>query len=244
MTWRFLAALGALALLALGVDTAFGASSDKTGAIAVVAPATLDGDGRMITRRIDLIAPVTRVDRSPDFAVGEDGLTVGVLDAVIDENRVAHIVPGTPGQVECADPSVADSCVVVADVLGNAVVWFALLPRGARETVDLPPIVDLQDGYAEFVNGWEVRYAATIERDPTTCGDDVVSFSDFLRRFGPGSTTVVDLTTQQVTGVICGDEFVAPPTTVAADGSLTGAIVTAPTTTVVGPDPAVVPPGT
>ncbi len=142
------------------------------------------------------------------------------------QNRVARIVPGTPGEVTCANFDDPNRCVIVADVLGDAVVWFALMPRGPRDTVELPPIVDLQDGYAQFVNGWEVLYAPVIERDAETCGDDVVSFSDFLRRFGPGSTTVVDLETRQVTAVICGEEFVEPPTTVVYEGSLDGSIVT------------------
>ena len=240
-TWRFLAAIGALVLLAVGVDTAF-AGADKQGEIAVVAPATFDDDGNLIPRRVDLIDPVAFVVASPDFEIGDDGLTRGVLDLVLDADRTARITPGTPGEVTCANFSDANRCVVVADVLGEAVVWFALLPRGPRDTVELPPIVDLQDGYALFVNGWEVLYAPVIERDEATCGDDVVSFSDFLRRFGPGSTSVVDLETRQVTAVICGEEFVPPVTTVVYEGSLDGSIVTPSTSTVPVLDPDVEPP--
>ena len=88
-----------------------------------------------------------------------------------------------------------------ADLLGEAVVWFATLPKAERETVELPPIVDLEDGFAMFESGWRIRYAPVIVR---SCeGEDIVSFSDFLRRFGPGSTTVVDLETQLVTEVRC-----------------------------------------
>lgn len=241
MTWRFFAAIGAVALLAVGVDRVF-AHADKRGEIAVAAPATFDEDGDLIVRRVDLIEPVARVERSPDFGIGDDGLTVGLLDAVIDENRVARIVPGTPGEVTCGNLAAPDRCVILADVLGDAVVWFALLPQGPRDTVELPPIVDLQDGYAQFVNGWEVLYAPVIERDADSCGDDVVSFSDFLRRFGPGSTSIVDLETRQVTAVTCGEEFVPPPTTVVYEGSLDGSIVTPPTSTLPALDPDVAPP--
>lgn len=240
-TWRFLAAIGALVLLAVGVDTAF-AGNEKRGEIAVVAPATFDDDGNLIPRRIDLIDPVAFVVPSPDFEIGEDGLTRGVLDLVLDADRTARVAPGTPGQVTCENLADANRCVVVADLLGEAVVWFALLPRGPRDTVELPPIVDLQDGYAQFVNGWEVLYAPVIERDETSCGDDVVSFGDFLRRFGPGSTTVVDLETRQVTAVTCGEEFVPPPTTVVYEGSLDGSIVTPSTSTLPVLDPDVEPP--
>ncbi len=240
-TWRFLAAIGAVVLLAVGVDTAF-AGNEKRGEIAVVAPATFDDDGNLIPRRIDLIDPVAFVVPSPDFEVGEDGLTRGVLDLVLDADRTARVAPGTPGEVTCENFDDPNRCVVVADVLGEAVVWFALLPRGPRDTVELPPIVDLQDGYALFVNGWEVLYAPIIERDDATCGDDVVSFSDFLRRFGPGSTSVVDLETRQVTAVICGEEFVPPPTTVVYQGSLDGSIVLPSTSTLPVLDPDVEPP--
>jgi len=241
LTWRFLAAIGALALLAVGVNAAF-AGAEKSGEIAVVAPATFDANGNLIPRRIDLIEPVAFVVPSPDFEIGEDGLTVGVLDAVLDADRIARIVPGTPGEVTCANFDDPNRCVLVADVLGDAVVWFALMPRGPRDTVELAPIVDLQDGYALFVNGWEVLYAPVIERDADTCGDDVVSFSDFLRRFGPGSITVVDLETRQVTLVICGEEFVEPPTTAGYEGSLDGSIVTPSSSTLPVLDPDVAPP--
>jgi len=240
-TWRFFAAIGALVLLAVGVDAAFG-GEQKQGEIAVAASATFDDDGNLIERRIDLIEPVAFVVPSPDFEIGADGLSTGVLDAVIDADRIARIVPGTPGEVTCANFDDPNRCVIVADVLGDAVVWFALMPRGPRETVELPPIVDLQDGYAHFVNGWQVLYAPIIERDADSCGDDVVSFSDFLRRFGPGSTSIVDLETRQVTAVTCGEEFIPPPTTVVYEGSLDGSIVAPTTTTLPVLDPDVAPP--
>jgi hypothetical protein len=37
-------------------------------------------------------------------------------------------------------------------------------------------------------------------------GQDILSFSDFLKRFGPDSVTIVDLGTRQVTAVRCGAE--------------------------------------
>lgn len=238
LTWRFFAAIGALVLLAVGVDRAF-ANGGLQGETALVAPANFDDDGDLIPRRVDLIEPVNRIEASPNFEIGDDGRSVGVLDAVITDERIAHIVPETPGEVTCENFDDPDRCVLVADVLGDAVVWFALLPRAPRDTVELGPIVDLQDGYAQFSNGWEVLYAPVIERDADSCGDEVVSFSDFLERFGPGSTTVVDLETRQVAAVICGEEFIPPPTTVVVEGSLDGDIVAPPSTTTPVLDPEV-----
>ena len=39
---------------------------------------------------------------SVDFAIGSDGLTTGSLDLVLDQERTMRIVPGTPGEINCA----------------------------------------------------------------------------------------------------------------------------------------------
>ena len=104
---------------------------------------------------------------------------------------------------------------------------------GRSDTVELPPIVDLQDGFAIFENGWEIRYPPVIDRGEG-CGDDIVSFSDFLRRFGPNSTSIVDLETMEVTEVECGAEFIPPPTTVVLEGEPQGTFV--PRSTLPTPD--------
>lgn len=151
-------------------------------------------------RKIDFISSVLFMETSTDFGFGDDGLTEGFIDFVLPSRNVMRAAPGTPGEMNC-DSQALNRCVVFADLLGEAVVWFATLPKAERETVELPPIVDLEDGFAMFESGWRIRYAPVIVR---SCeGEDIVSFSDFLRRFGPGSTTVVDLETQLVTEVRC-----------------------------------------
>ena len=223
-TWRLLAALGALVVLAFGADRVLGVTA-PTGSFAVAGPVGIGADGEPISRRIDLVAPVANIERSTDFDITPGGLTVGFLDAVLDERRVVRVAPGTPGVIQCTDLATPGRCVVFADLLGDAVVWFALMPRGPNETVELPPIVDLQDGFARFENGWRIAYPPVIERDEDTCSVDIVIFSDFLRRFGPNSTTIVDLETMEVTAVRCGPEFVPPPTTVVLEGSPQGTFV-------------------
>jgi hypothetical protein len=236
LTWRLVAALGALALLAIGVDALF--AGGQQGSVTVTGPLNVDEEGELIERKVDLIASVASFEVSEDWSIGADGLTAGFMDAVLDETRVMRIAPGTPGQSSCGDYTVANSCVVLADLLGDAVVWFTLMPQGANETVALPPIVDLQDGFAIFETGLQIRFPPVIERDTETCTDDknITSFSDFLRRFGPNSVSIVSLETQQVTEVLCGEEYVAPSTD-RYDGSLDGRIVTATTA-----PPAEVPP--
>jgi hypothetical protein len=158
-------------------------------------------DPTPVSRTVDLIAPVVAPIPSADFKVDRDGRTQGYMDLLLPGNRTMRIAPGTYGEVSCTELDQFNRCAVLADVLGDAVVWFALLPLATAGTVEVGPIVDLQAGKAVFENGWRIPYAPVIKRE---CGDiDIPSFRDFLRRFGPGSTTIVDLNAQQVTAVRC-----------------------------------------
>ena len=191
--WRFVAAvaaLGALALLARAILT------DNTSIEAVI-------EAQVIERKIDLIDPIESAVSSEDFTVAPSGVTTGFIDLTLDAERVLRIVPGTLGQIECDELDMTNRCAVLADMLGDAVVWFAIVPQAPSATVELPPIVDLIDGSAVFDSGWRIPYAPVIERDCD--GEDIPTFSDFLRRFGPDSVTIVDLETRQVTAVRCGD---------------------------------------
>ena len=189
-TWRFVAAVAALAGLAFLINAVFVDDDELT---AIVETEVRD-------RKIDLISSILSMETSDDFEFGDGGLTVGFIDFVLPGSKVMRVAPGTPGEINCGLQSF-NRCAVFADLLGDAVVWFATLPKAEPETVELPPILDLQDGFALFDNGWQIRYAPVIDR---FCeGEDIVSFSDFLRRFGPGSTSVVDLETQLVTEVRC-----------------------------------------
>ncbi len=191
---RFVAALAALAGLALFVNSVF-ADDDEIQAV-------VDEAFAPVSRRIDVIADVEALRSSPDFQVGADGTTTGILDLELDRGRVMRITAGTSGEITCGDLVSPDRCVVLADVVGEAVLWFAIVPAGPRDTVVLGPIADLQEGYAVFENGWEIPYPPVIER---TCpGEDIPSFSDFLRRFGPNSSSIVDLETGEVVSVVCG----------------------------------------
>jgi hypothetical protein len=191
--WRFVAALAALAALALLARAIF---IDDSSIDAVIEP-------ELIERQIDLIEPIESATGLESFEISPAGVTSGFLDLTLDAERVLRIVPGTLGQIDCDELDTANRCAVFADMLGDAVVWFAILPQAPRATVELPPILDLNDGRAVFDSGWRIPYAPVIERD---CGgEDIPTFSDFLRRFGPDSVTIVDLESRQVTSVRCGD---------------------------------------
>ena len=192
--WRFVAAVAALGVLAL---LARAILTDDNSIEAVIEP-------EIIERQIDLIEPIasaTGVDGATQLPAG---VTTSPIELTLDAERVLSIAPGTFGEISCEELDAANRCAVLADMLGNAVVWFAILPQSARSTVELEPIIDLDDGRAVFDNGWRIPYAPVIERD---CGgEDIPTFSDFLRRFGPDSVTIVDLESRQVTSVRCGDE--------------------------------------
>lgn len=207
LSLRFVAAVAALVGLAAGLNALVSDDDDIVDAVEEeLAPPP---------RRIDLIALVQEFRRSEGFGFSADGTLTGFLDMGLDESRVVRVAPGTPGEINCDDLDNVSRCVLLADMFGEAVIWFAVEPRGPNDTVVLGPIVDLQDGYAVFENGWEIEYPPVIERD---CADefDITSFSDFLRRFGPNSTTIVDLETRQVTTVVCGEEVVPTTSTTSA----------------------------
>jgi hypothetical protein len=190
--WRFVAAVAALAALALLARAVF---TDDTSIEAVIEP-------EVIERRIDLIEPIESATSSADFTVTPSGVTTGFIDLTLDTERVLRIVPGTLGELECDGLDTTGRCAVFADMLGDAVVWFAIVPQAQGASVELPPIIDLVGGFAVFDSGWRIPYAPVIERDCE--GEDIPTFSDFLRRFGPDSVTIVDLRSRQVTSVRCG----------------------------------------
>jgi hypothetical protein len=190
--WRFVAAVAGVVLLALSARAIL---TGESAIEAVIEP-------ELIERRIDLIEPIESASES-GFALSPSGVTTGYIDLRLDAERVLSIVPGTLGQIDCDALDAASRCAVLADMLGDAVIWFAILPQAPRSTVELPPIIDLVGGRAAFESGWRLPYAPVIERD--CAGEDIPTFSDFLRRFGPDSVTILDLETRQITSVRCGD---------------------------------------
>jgi hypothetical protein len=188
---RFLAALAGIAAMAFIVQNVL---ADDDDALRTV----VDPDA--VARRIDVAEPIRGALLSDDFAV-EDGTTTGYVDLLLDRERVVRIAPGTQGELTCEELDQLNRCALFADVLGDAVVWFAILPQGPRSTADIPEIVDLDEGLAIISNGWRIPYAPVIER---SCGgEDIASFQDFLRRFGEDSITTVDLTSGEVVSARC-----------------------------------------
>ncbi len=119
---------------------------------------------------------------------------------MFDASRSLRVVAGTPGVNHCPRFPLPSSCAVLADLLGEAVVWFALVPSGPNRTVDLPAIDTLADGLATLVNGWQVRFAPVLDR---RCRDDFTSYREFRELLGDDFTAVFDIDQRRLVAVEC-----------------------------------------
>lgn len=190
-SWRYWAAVGSLLLLLLFLWT----FRTDTSPAAIVEVAN--------TRRIDVIARTSTVRSDASWSVA-DGVSQGNATAVLQNGRILAITDGTLGQSTCLSPEVLDACVLLADTLGDGIVWFALVPAPPIDSteLELPPIVELLDGvtYARLDNGWEVPLLDRVNR---RCDDETPNLAAFVERFGGRHVTIVDLEESQVSAVRC-----------------------------------------
>lgn len=186
---RFFAAIGAVAGLLLLLTLVFG---PRGGVDELV-------EAEPVPRRIDLGARVVAAVQS-DVELGPDGATRGTLELLLDGDRRVRMAPGTYGEISCENFDRIGSCAVLLDVLGDAVVWFALLPLGPNNTVTLPAIDVLDDDFAVLVNGWQVRYARVLDR---RCPREFASYREFRQELGDAFTSVFSLDEQRLVAVVC-----------------------------------------
>lgn len=191
-SWRIWAAFGALVLLAVTLKVVLPAGAAKTAATPAGPP----------ERTVQFVSLVYAVQPSNTFAVN-DGIVTGSADLVLDGQRTMHIVQGTLGEIDCPNYTKVGQCVVLADLLGDGVIWFALVPVESGFKVNAPPIVELLgDGIARLKNGWLVRMASAVDRSCKN-GQETGSLVEFLRDYGPQSTTIIDVAKQRITQVKC-----------------------------------------
>jgi hypothetical protein len=187
---RFFAAIGAVVGLFALLTLTFGGRDSVADLV----------EERQIERRINFVEQVFAPLPSPDFEVADDGTTRGTLELVVDGERRLDIYEGTYGEVECLRTDEAGRCAVLADLLGDAVVWFALVPMGPSRTVILPAIVSLDDGRATLTNGWQLPYAGVLDR---RCQREFVSFREFRDELGTAFTSVYSLDDGELVAVVC-----------------------------------------
>ena len=196
-SWRTWAAVGALLVLITAVQLATGRG-----------PRGLSDDSatRPAQRRTETVASVMVIDSSEAFAVVE-GVTVGSAVLSLDDGRSVTIARETPGEIDCTDRVTPAACVLLADMLGEGVVWYALVNSDgpAARTLALPTLVDMTDGgdTGILANGWYVPLANGVIR---TCAGAPRSptLRAFIKSYSDGGIrTVLDLDRDEVVEVIC-----------------------------------------
>ena len=161
--------------------------------------------------RIDLVANVEAITTDAGWNM-DGGRTHGAARFTLDDLRTLTVPDGTNVadyglMPACGDLLTQKACVLLADMLGESVVWFALVPADTvAPTTELvmPGFTDMQENGDEavFPNGWVMKLATPTKR---TCADtDTSSLRDFITRFnGDAARSVVDLTTDQIVRVEC-----------------------------------------
>jgi hypothetical protein len=149
--------------------------------------------------RIDSAAPVPML-------LDANGFTVADTRLVIDASRAVTVHAATPGEMHC-DVTVPGACALVADLLGEAVVWFAVVPMGTSlTTVPMPAIDTLENGVATLVNGWQLRFAPALDRrcrDAQDNDEEFDSYREFRDVFGDDFTALFEIPEQRLTAVVC-----------------------------------------
>jgi hypothetical protein len=190
---RFFAAAGAVVGLFFLLSTIFATRE------------VIEGDGGddvvvVESHKIDLVEQVFSSSNG-QFRVGIDGLAASDTDLVIDGTRSLRVVRGTPGEMLCPDFGEIGGCAIVADLLGEAVVWFALVPMGSGKTVPMPAIDTLDDGMATLVNGWQVGFAPILDR--RCAREEFESYSQFRTLLGDDFTSIFDVDERRLSAVEC-----------------------------------------
>lgn len=188
---RFFAAVGAVIASFLIASALVGGAPEAVSEEQVAA---------QLVRRVDLVERIERFDDDgAPFAVS-DGVAVNGTVLIIDDRRSARIVPGTPGEDRCPIGRRIGACALVADLLGEAVVWFRLEPVEPGGVVDLGPIVSLDDDLATLADGLQLPYAPVLAR---RCATEFESFTAFRRELGEAFVSRYTLVERQLTDVIC-----------------------------------------
>ena len=152
---------------------------------------------------VELVAVTDSITATDNWAI-VDGKSTGEATISLDDGRLVTVFDQTRGEITCTD--FASGCVMLADTLGEAIVWFALVPKDTDEgdiRLTLPALVDMRDGgdLGVLQNGWVVPLTVGVERN---CETETTSLRDFINKFSPDrSTTTLHLITDEVTEVIC-----------------------------------------
>jgi hypothetical protein len=160
------------------------------------------------THNVELVAVATSLAAQEGWQISSNK-TVGNATLALDDGRVIEILEGTPGEITCTNLTAPSTCVLLADMLGGGVVWFALVPvdenaESSQKVLTLPPLVDMLNGGSLGVlqNDWIVKLGNGVKR---TCDSesDTANLREFITKFSENSYTVLDLIKDEVTEVVC-----------------------------------------
>ncbi len=193
VSFRFWLAIAALIGLTYGLWHVLVRQDDSVAVIGQPAQAAT------AEHRVNLLQPVYSVLAAPGFAM-VDGVANGDLQLALDATRTIMVRAGTPGQITCGRLAEINQCVVAADLLGEAVVWFSLIPNPQRPSLLLPGVTEVRkDNWVLLSNGWEVARSEVVERNCDASGLD-----DFVQQFGGNlSTSTFSFEQQEVVKVTC-----------------------------------------
>jgi hypothetical protein len=157
------------------------------------------GQHEVTEHRVNLLQPVYGIQADPGFAI-VDGVATGEMHLALDATRTMVVKAGTPGQITCAQLAEINQCVVAADLLGDAVVWFSLIPNPQRATLVLPGVTEVRkNNWVLLSNGWEVARNDVVERNCDAAGLD-----DFVKQYGGSlSTSTFSFEQQEIVKVTC-----------------------------------------
>lgn len=156
---------------------------------------------------VNYTASVNIVQAESGWSVVQ-GTSRSTARLALDDARTVFIAEGTPGEITCTDFSTPNACVLIAELLGDAVVWFALTPAASETLLTqlaLPPVVDMMNGgdFAVLDNGWVIPLATPTKR---SCSTPTVSLREFINKFASNMKVSLNLSTDQIDVVTCTSE--------------------------------------
>lgn len=157
-------------------------------------------------RNVDTTASVMTWEGAETWTT-VDGRSVGTATLLLDDGRRVSITDGTPGEASCSDRNTPAACVLLADTLGPAVVWFAVVAADDPESrvLTLPTLVDMVDDGDRGVlaNDWVVPLTNGVVR--TCAGEETTrTLRQFIERYASrGIRTLLDVDRDEVVEVVC-----------------------------------------
>ena len=159
----------------------------------------------LTARRIDTGGVISAWRTEPGWGL-RDGFTVGSATVELSDGRSFLVGDTTPATIDCGGLERSGACTLLAHLLGDAIVWLAIVPSEPDDQVTLPGVVAVLDEgrEARLDNGWIVPLVDVVRRECASV--ETSSFRDFVARIGADSVAIYDLEVSEVSTVVCNAE--------------------------------------